>query len=81
MAMRITTSMVQRNVLADLNSISSKLTQTQMKAASNREISRPSDDPFATSQAMALRQSLTANASTSATSRTPSAGRTRPSRR
>jgi flagellar hook-associated protein 3 FlgL len=60
MAMRITTSMVQRNVLADLNSISSKLTRTQMKAASNKEISRPSDDPFATSQAMALRQSLSA---------------------
>jgi flagellar hook-associated protein 3 FlgL len=61
MAMRITTSMVQRNVLADLNSISSKLTRTQMKAASNKEISRPSDDPFGTAQAMALRQSLSAN--------------------
>jgi flagellar hook-associated protein 3 FlgL len=61
MAMRITTSMVQRNILADLNNISSKLTKTQMKAASNKEISRPSDDPFATAQAMALRQSLSAN--------------------
>ena len=61
MAMRITTSMVQRNVLADLNNISSKLTRTQMKAASSKEISRPSDDPFATAQAMALRQSLSAN--------------------
>jgi flagellar hook-associated protein 3 FlgL len=61
MAMRITTSMVQRNVLADLNTISAKLTRTQMKAASGKEISRPSDDPFATAQAMALRQSLSAN--------------------
>ena len=61
MAMRITTSMVQRNILADLNSISSKLTKTQMKAASGKEISRPSDDPFGTAQAMALRQSLSAN--------------------
>jgi flagellar hook-associated protein 3 FlgL len=61
MAMRITTSMVQRNILADLNNISSKLTKSQMKAASNKEISRPSDDPFATAQAMALRQSLSAN--------------------
>jgi flagellar hook-associated protein 3 FlgL len=61
MAMRITTSMVQRNILADLNNISSKLTRTQMKAASNKEISRPSDDPFGTSQAMQLRQSLSAN--------------------
>jgi flagellar hook-associated protein 3 FlgL len=61
MAMRITTSMVQRNILADLNSISSKLTKTQMKAASNKEITRPSDDPFGTSQAMQLRQALSAN--------------------
>jgi flagellar hook-associated protein 3 FlgL len=56
--MRITTSMVQRNVLSDLNSISERLTRAQMKAASNREISRPSDDPFNTSRAMALRQNL-----------------------
>jgi flagellar hook-associated protein 3 FlgL len=61
MSMRITTSMVQRNILADLNNISAKLTRTQMKAASNKEISRPSDDPFGTTQAMALRQSLAMN--------------------
>jgi flagellar hook-associated protein 3 FlgL len=61
MAMRITTSMVQRNILSDLNSISSKLTRTQMKSASGKEIMRPSDDPFGTAQAMALRQSLSAN--------------------
>jgi flagellar hook-associated protein 3 FlgL len=58
MSMRITTSMVQRNVLADLNSISEKLTRSQLKASSNKEISRPSDDPFHAAQAMALRQSL-----------------------
>jgi flagellar hook-associated protein 3 FlgL len=60
MAMRITTSMVQRNVLADLNAVSAKLTQSQMKAASGKEITKPSDDPFRASQAMALRQSLEA---------------------
>ncbi len=82
MAMRITTSMVQRNILADLNTISSKLTKTQMKAASNKEITRPSDDPFGTTQAMQLRQSAErSTTSTRPTSRTPSAGRTRPSRR
>jgi flagellar hook-associated protein 3 FlgL len=59
-SMRITTSMVQRNVLADLNSVSEKLTKLQMKSASGKEISRPSDDPFHTSEAMALRQSLEA---------------------
>jgi flagellar hook-associated protein 3 FlgL len=60
MATRITTSMVQRNILADLNSISAKLTRSQMKAASNKEISRPSDDPFNASRAMALRQNVNA---------------------
>ncbi len=60
MATRITTSMVQRNILADLNAISAKLTRTQMKASSNKEISRPSDDPFNASRAMALRQNVNA---------------------
>jgi flagellar hook-associated protein 3 FlgL len=57
---RITTSMVQRNVLADLNAVSEKLTKSQMKSASGKEISRPSDDPFHAAMAMALRQSLEA---------------------
>ena len=60
MSMRITTSMVQRNVLADLNAVNEKLTRMQMKSASGKEISRPSDDPFHASQAMAMRQSLEA---------------------
>ena len=60
MSMRITTSMVQRNVLADLNAVNEKLTRMQMKSASGKEISRPSDDPFHTAQAMAMRQSLEA---------------------
>jgi flagellar hook-associated protein 3 FlgL len=57
-SMRITTSMVQRNVLADLNAVSEKLTRSQMKAASGKEINKPSDDPFHASQSMAMRQSL-----------------------
>ena len=58
MSTRITTSMVQRNVLADLNAVSAKLTKSQMKAASGKEISRPSDDPFHAAQAMGLRGGL-----------------------
>jgi len=58
MSNRITTSMVQRNVLADLNAVSAKLTRSQMKAASGKEISRPSDDPFHAAQAMGLRGGL-----------------------
>lgn len=58
MSTRITTSMVQRNVLADLNAVSAKLTKSQMKAASGKEITRPSDDPFHAAQAMGLRGGL-----------------------
>jgi flagellar hook-associated protein 3 FlgL len=58
---RITTSMVQRNVLADLNSVSAKLTNSQLKASSGKEITRPSDDPFHATQAMAMRQGLAGN--------------------
>jgi flagellar hook-associated protein 3 FlgL len=59
--MRITTSMVQRNVLSDLNTLSNQLAKTQAKAASQKEITRPSDDPFKASQAMGLRSSIGAN--------------------
>jgi flagellar hook-associated protein 3 FlgL len=59
--MRITTSMVQRNVLSDLSSLQSQLAKTQSKAASQKEITRPSDDPFGTSRAMGIRSSIGAN--------------------
>ena len=57
---RITSGMVRRHILSDLNSVSAKLTKSQMKAASGKEITRPSDDPFGASRAMALRQTLAA---------------------
>ena len=60
MSNRITHGMMSRNVLADLNAVSTRLSKTQQKIASNKEISRPSDDPFDASRAMALRQSLAA---------------------
>jgi flagellar hook-associated protein 3 FlgL len=58
MSMRITTGMTQRNILSDLNRVSEKLNRTQSKIASNREITRPSDDPFNTARALALRTSM-----------------------
>jgi flagellar hook-associated protein 3 FlgL len=58
MSMRITTGMTQRNILSDLNRVSDKLNRTQSKIASNREITRPSDDPFNTARALALRTSM-----------------------
>jgi flagellar hook-associated protein 3 FlgL len=56
--MRITNNIVQRNILADLNGVSERLTKAQMKAASGKEISRPSDDPFNASRALGLRTNL-----------------------
>jgi flagellar hook-associated protein 3 FlgL len=58
---RVTTGMTQRSVLSDLNTLSSRLAATQSKAASGKQITRPSDDPFGTGRAMALRASLATN--------------------
>jgi flagellar hook-associated protein 3 FlgL len=56
--MRITNGMVQRRVLADLNAVAGRLTETQTKIASGKEVARPSDDPFAVGRSMALRESV-----------------------
>src|SRR5688500_3416581 len=58
--MRITTGMIQRSTLADLNRVNERVTQAQLKASSNREISRPSDDPYNAGRAIGLRESLAA---------------------
>ncbi len=55
---RITQSMLNRALLSDLNGISNKLSNTQRKLSSGKEINRPSDDPFGTSRAMQLRGEL-----------------------
>ena len=59
--MRITTNMVHRSVLSDLNSLTDKLSRTQQRAASGKQITRPSDDPYGTSRAMTLRSALANN--------------------
>jgi len=55
---RITTGMLSARVLDDLNRVSERLTKTQTKLASGKEIERPSDDPFGASRAMVLRENL-----------------------
>jgi flagellar hook-associated protein 3 FlgL len=60
MSTRITTGMTQRNILSDLNRVNERLTKVHGKISSNREITRPSDDPFNTARAMALRTSMAA---------------------
>ena len=56
--MRITTGMVQRSTLADLNRINEQVTKAQRQASSNRQIARPSDDPYNAARALQLRESL-----------------------
>lgn len=57
-APRITSSMVHRGVLADLNNVASKLADTQRKMATGKELTRPSDDPYAVGRALGLRTDL-----------------------
>jgi flagellar hook-associated protein 3 FlgL len=55
---RITSSMISRGVLTDLNDVSTRMSQTQRKMSSGKEITRPSDDPFGTGRALGLRTEL-----------------------
>jgi flagellar hook-associated protein 3 FlgL len=52
---RITQSMIARGTLDSIQLISGRLSDTQRKLATGREITRPSDDPFGTSRALSLR--------------------------
>jgi flagellar hook-associated protein 3 FlgL len=58
MSMRITQSMVSTRVLSDLQNISNQLSATQEKLSSGKELTKPSDDPFAVSKALSLSNDL-----------------------
>jgi flagellar hook-associated protein 3 FlgL len=58
MTTRITGSMIQRSVLADLNDVSNRLSKTQQRMSSGKLITRPSDDPYGTSRALSLRSDI-----------------------
>lgn len=58
MSMRVTTLMSSRATLRDLNDGLSRLTRLQDQLSSGKQISRPSDDPYGTSRALALRGEL-----------------------
>lgn len=55
---RITSQMIHRGVLSDLNDIATKVSDTQRRMATGKEITRPSDDPFGTGRALDLRSEL-----------------------
>jgi flagellar hook-associated protein 3 FlgL len=58
---RITQAMIARSTLSDLQSVAERLSATQRKLSSGKEITRPSDDPYGTSRALALRGELEGN--------------------
>ena len=58
MTSRITSSMMTRSVLADLNDIATKQDTTRRQMSSGKQITRPSDDPYGTARAMSLRTDL-----------------------
>jgi flagellar hook-associated protein 3 FlgL len=58
MTIRITQNMVSARVLSDLQDVSNRLSQTQEKLSSGRELTKPSDNPFATSRALSLSNDL-----------------------
>jgi flagellar hook-associated protein 3 FlgL len=55
---RITSGMMNRTILQDLQSSSSRLNKTYAQLSSGRAITRPSDDPYGTTRAMDLRSEL-----------------------
>jgi flagellar hook-associated protein 3 FlgL len=58
MSLRITNLMTSRSVLSDLNQASNRLSVTQERLSSGKQIVRPSDDPFGTSRALTFRTDI-----------------------
>lgn len=61
MSDRVTMNSTSRLVLADIQTMASRLAQTQLRIASGRQILRPSDDPSGTTRALGIRTDLAAN--------------------
>jgi flagellar hook-associated protein 3 FlgL len=55
MSTRITSNMISRSVLNDLNEVSQRLSKTQQRMSSGKQITRASDDPYGASRALTLR--------------------------
>ena len=53
--------MMSRSLLSDLEDVATRLSQTQRKLSSGKELTKPSDDPFLTGQALDFRGELAAN--------------------
>ena len=58
MTTRITSSMMTRSLLSDINDVASRQATTRQQMSSGKQITKPSDDPYATARAMSLRTDL-----------------------
>ena len=58
---RVTQSMISRTLLSDLNDVADRLSRTQRKLSSGKELERPSDNPYGVTRALQLRDELAAN--------------------
>jgi flagellar hook-associated protein 3 FlgL len=58
---RITNSMTSRSVLTDLENAYSQVSQTQNALSSGKQLTKPSDNPLGTSQALGYKSELAAN--------------------
>jgi flagellar hook-associated protein 3 FlgL len=58
MSMRVTSLMSSRAIVRDLNDNLSRMSTLQQRLSSGKQITRPSDDPYGTSRALALRGEL-----------------------
>ena len=61
MSGRITQLMTSRAILADLQAVNNQMDRTQRKLSSGKELTRPSDNPFAVARALDYRSELSAN--------------------
>jgi flagellar hook-associated protein 3 FlgL len=55
---RITSSMMTRSLLSDINDVANRQDATRRQMSSGKQITKPSDDPYATARAMSLRTDL-----------------------
>jgi flagellar hook-associated protein 3 FlgL len=58
MSTRITSSMMSRSLLSDINDVANRQDATRRQMSSGKQITKPSDDPYATARAMSLRTDL-----------------------
>jgi flagellar hook-associated protein 3 FlgL len=55
---RITSNMLSRALIGDIDDLTNRLASTQRKLSTGKELTRPSDDPFATGRALSLRSEI-----------------------